>query len=234
MLIVILHDECRIYSERFFRGGHNALLPFVKWLTLNPTPTPQQRKDLVTGIYVAIMSGVFASAEARMGKFTRDQIRAGQSFPLRGLAYLVNRYSGAVTLEHLCAKHLDLALNIAHNGISLDNNPDNLQRDHIFPRSTLEQQGKPPGLVNHYANFHFLRAADNLNKSNMPPDKWFRNPGRDVPSYSEKDLGDRLLTWELIQPGMFEHMIDVRRTKIRERATQLFGRSVEEFDALFY
>jgi hypothetical protein len=200
---------------------------------LNPTPIPRQRKDLVTGIYIAIMSGVFASAEARMGKFSRDQIRAGQAVPLRALAHLVNRYSGAITFDNLCAKHLDLALNVAHNGISLDGNPENLQRDHIFPRSTLEQQGKPLQLVNHYANFHFLRAVDNLNKSNIPPDKWFRNPGRDIPSYTDKDLEDRLLTWDLIQPGKFETMIEMRRTKIRERATQLFGRSVEEFDALF-
>lgn len=57
MLALIRHDECRIYSERFFRGGHNALLPFVNWLKLNPTPTPQQRKDLVTGIYIAVMTG---------------------------------------------------------------------------------------------------------------------------------------------------------------------------------
>lgn len=233
MLTVILHDECRIYSERFFRGGHNALLPFVNWLTLNPAPTPQQRKDLLTGIYIAIMSGVFASAEARMGKFSRDHIQTGQPIPLRSLAHLVSRYSGAITFDHLCAKHLDLALNIAHNGISLDGNPENLQRDHIFPRSTLEQQGKPPHLVNHYANFHFLRGADNLNKSNIPPDKWFRSPGRDIPAYTDQDLADRLLTWELIQPGMFEKMVEVRRNKIRERAAQLFGRSVDEFDKLF-
>jgi hypothetical protein len=233
MLALILHDECRIYSERFFRGGHNALLPFVNWLRLNPTPTPQQRKDLVIGIYIAIMSGVFASAEARMGNFARDQIQAGQAVPLRGLAHLVGSHTGTVTFEHLCHKHLDLVLNIAHGGISLDGNPENLQRDHIFPRSTLEQQGKLPQLVHHYANFHFLRATDNLNKSNVPPDKWFRNPGRDVPAYTDRDLEERLLTWDLIQPGMFETMIQMRCAKIRERAEQFFGRSIDEVDALF-
>jgi hypothetical protein len=126
-----------------------------------------------------------------------------------------------------------LALNIAHNGISLDGKPDELQRDHIFPRSTLEQEGKPAYLVQHYANFHFLRAMDNLNKSNTPPDKWFSKPGRDAPSYTDRDLEERLLTWDLIQPGMFETMIEVRRTRIAERAAKLFGRSLDEFDALF-
>ncbi len=170
MLAVLLQDDCHIFSERFFRGGHNALLPFVKWLVLNPSPTPQQRKDLVTGIYIAIMSGVFASAEARMGTFARDQVGVGQ-FPLRTLARTVNRHGWGVTFDSLCSQHLDLALNIAHDGVSLDRNPEELQRDHIFPRSTLEQQGKPQHLVSHYANFHFLRAKDNLNKSNIPPDK---------------------------------------------------------------
>jgi hypothetical protein len=30
---LILVDDCKIYSERFFRGGHNALLPFVLYLS---------------------------------------------------------------------------------------------------------------------------------------------------------------------------------------------------------
>jgi hypothetical protein len=233
MLGVILHDDCKIYSERFFRGGHNALLPFVTYLALNPKPTPQQKKDIVTGIYIAVMSGVFASAEARMGKFAREQVAKSKPVPLAALGKLVKSYSSAHSLEQLCSKHLDLALNIAHGGISLDGNPDDLQRDHIFPRSTLLAEDKPASLVNHYANFHFLRGSDNLNKSNIPPDEWFRKPGRDVPAYTDKDLADRLLTWDLLQPGRFETLIDVRSTKIKELATKMFGRSVEEFDQLF-
>jgi hypothetical protein len=233
MLAIILHDDCRIFSERFFRGGHNALLPFVNWLRLNPHPTPRQRKDLVTAIYIAIMSGVFASAEARMGNFAREQVQADHSVPLKPLGSLIHRYSGLTTFDQLCARHLDLALNIAHNGITLDGNPDDLQRDHIFPRSTLEQEGKPLELVHHFANFHFLRATDNLNKSNTPPDRWFRNPGREVPPYTHQDLEERLLTWDLLEPGMFEEMLRVRAARIRERAAQLFSRPLEECNSLF-
>lgn len=84
LLAVILTDDCKIYSERFFRGGHNALLPFAVWLCRNPKPTPGQRNALRIGIHVAIMSGVFASAEARMGRFVRDQVSEGD-FPLKPL-----------------------------------------------------------------------------------------------------------------------------------------------------
>jgi hypothetical protein len=233
MLAIILPDDCRIFSERFFRGGHNTLLPFVNWLRLNPKPMPRQRKDLVTAIYAAIMSGVFASAEARMGNFAREQVQVGQPVPLKPLGSLIRRYSGVTTFDQLSARHLDLALNIAHKGITLDGNPNDLQRDHIFPRSTLEQQGKSPELVHHFANFHFLRATDNLNKSNTPPHKWFRNPGREVHSYSDQDLEERLLTWDLLEPGMFEEMLRVRAARIRERAAQLFSRPMEEFNSLF-
>lgn len=233
MLALILHDDCRIYSERFFRGGHNALLPFVAWLAGNPTPSQSQRRELVVGIYIAIMSGVFSSAEARMGRFARERVAASRDFPLKELAHLAARRGGGMTFDLLCANHLDLALNIAHNGVSLDRNPDELQRDHIFPRSTLEQEGKPQHLVHHYANFHFLRGADNLNKSNTPPNRWFRSPGRDAPPYSDQDLDQRLLSWDLLEPGMFETMIERRRDRIRERAAALFGRSMDEFDSLF-
>jgi Protein of unknown function DUF262 len=232
LLAVLLTDDCKIYSERFFRGGHNSLLPFVLFLTLNPRPTPQQKKDLVTGIYMAIMSGVFASAEARMGKYARDHVKAGQPFPLRPLAGLVRKH-GVFSLDGLLRKHLDMALNIAHNGITIDGNPDELQRDHIFPRSTLEKGGYPPEQVGHYANFHFLRGTDNGNKSFTPPDKWFRTPGKDLPSYTDQDLAERLLTWDLLEPGAFPKMLDVRSGKIKERAAKLFAKSEQEFDELF-
>jgi hypothetical protein len=54
-----------------------------------------------------------------------------------------------------------------------------------------------------------------------------------VPPYTDRDLEERLLTWDLIQPGMFETMIEKRSVKIRERAEQFFGRSIDEVDALF-
>jgi hypothetical protein len=178
------------------------------------------------------MSGVFASAEARMGAFARDHVKKGQQFPLRALAARVRR-SGWTSLEALLRRHLDMALNIAHDGIHIDGNPDALQRDHIFPRSTLEKEGYPPEQVNHYANFHFLRGSDNGNKSFTPPDKWFRSPGKDMASYTDQDLAERLLTWDLLEPGAFPKLMEARSAKIKERAAALFGRSEVEFDGLF-
>jgi hypothetical protein len=103
-----------------------------------------------------------------------------------------------------------LTLNIVHGGITLDKNPEELQRDHIFPKSTLEADGRNWEEINHYANFHFLRALDNLNKTNKPPHEWFKNPGRKIQPCSEQDLKERLLTWDDLQPGNFDKMIGVR------------------------
>jgi hypothetical protein len=186
-LTILLVDDCKITSERFFRGGHNSLLPFILYLFRNPHPKPSEKRRLVVAIYVALMSGVFAGAEARMGAFARKECVIGKPFPLENLCRLVAQYYGVTSLEMLLTRHLDLTLNIAHGGISLDNNPDNLQRDHIFPRSTLEERGVSAERTNHYANFHFLRDKDNLNKSNIPPHRWFEKPG-DQPPYSEIDL----------------------------------------------
>lgn len=232
-LTALLMDECKITSERFFRGGHNSLLPFVCYLAINPTPGPAEKRRIAAAIYIALMSGVFASAEARMGGFTRREcVKEATGFPLERLALLVSQNYGISSLEELLVRHLDLALNIAHGGITLDNNPDNLQRDHIFPRSKLEKSGVPPEKTNHYANFHFLRGKDNLNKSDTAPHEWFRKPG-DQPSYSDDDLKERLLRWELLQPGQFPVMLEERAQKIREKALALFGMSNEDFNALF-
>ena len=231
-LTLLLMDDCKITSERFFRGGHNSLLPFVLYFVRNPTPSPAEKRRLVVAVYAALMSGVFAGAEARMGAFARRECVKGKLFPLGKLTRLVAAQYGVSSLEALLARHLDLTLNIAHGGITLDNNPENLQRDHIFPRATLEKEGMSPERTNHYANFHFLRGRDNLNKSDIPPHEWFKKPG-ERPPYSDDDLKERLLTWDLLQPGRFPAMIEERSKLIHERALTLFGMKAADFDALF-
>lgn len=231
-LTLLLMDECKITSERFFRGGHNSLLPFVLYFVANPTPGPAEKRRLVIAVYAVLMSGVFAGAEARMGAFARKECVKGRPFPLEKLVRLIALLYGVNSLETLLSRHLDLALNIAHGGITLDNNPENLQRDHIFPRATLERQGSPAAMTNHYANFHFLRGKDNLNKSDTAPHEWFKRPG-DQPAYSDDDLKERLLTWDLLQPGQFPMLIEKRTNLIHERALALFGMKATDFDALF-
>lgn len=231
-LTLLLMDECKITSERFFRGGHNSLLPFVLYFVANPTPRPAEKRRLAVAVYLALMSGVFAGAEARMGAFARKECVKGKPFPLEKLAQLVAAHYGINSLETLLSRHLDLALNIAHGGITLDNNPENLQRDHIFPRATLEKQGLPAAKTNHYANFHFLRGEDNLNKSDTAPHEWFNKPG-DQPRYTDDDLKERLLTPKLLQPGQFLVMLEERTKLIHERALALFGMNAADFDSLF-
>lgn len=229
---LILVDDCKIYSERFFRGGHNALLPFVLYLSKTKNLTNENKRRIVIGIYLSIMSGIFSGAEARMGAFSRNIVLTSDNFPLQNLVKLVKRQYGIDSLDKLLRRHLDLTLNIAHGGITLDNNPDELQRDHIFPKSKLEAAGYPYETVNHYGNFHFLRANDNGNKSDKPPHEWFRRPGTNSP-YTDNDLSERLLSWDLLEPDQFENMIDVRGKKIREKAEKLFGLSEQEFNNLF-
>lgn len=229
---LLLMDDCKITSERFFRGGHNSLLPFVQYFVVNPSPAPAEKRRLVVALYIALMSGIFAGAEARMGAFAKKECAKGRPFPLEQLAVLCATHYGIDTLEALLSRHLDLALNIAHGGITLDNNPENLQRDHIFPRATLEAQGTPSELTNHYANFHFLRGRDNLNKSDTAPSTWFKKPG-EQPPYSDDDLSERLLTWDLLQPGRFPDLLRERTTKIHERALALFRMDAKAFDDLF-
>ena len=130
-------------------------------------------------------------------------------------------------------RHLDLALNIAHGGITLNNNPEELQRDHIFPKSKLENDKVAYEKINHYANFHFLRGSDNLNKTDKDPHDWFRNPGKTTAPYSEQDLEERLLCWDDLNPGEFENMLERRGEKIRQKAEVLFGLKEADFDLLF-
>jgi len=210
LLGCILVDNCKIHSERFFRGGHNAFLPFILFLSQHEHLANDDRRQIVIGVYLSIMSRIFGGAEARMGAFTKNKVTNAPSFPLKDLCALVKREYGIKSLDDVLRRHLDLTLNIAHGGITLNKNPDELQRDHIFPRATLVSQGVASERANHYANFHFLRGKDNLNKSDTPPHEWFRKPGNNVLPYSDKDLEERLMTWEDLEPGNFDTMIERR------------------------
>lgn len=232
LLQTILTDDCKISTDRFFRGGHNALQPFVFYLAKHVPVGLDDRRKIRMGIYVVLMSGIFGSAEARMGGFCRGAVARATGFPLKELCATVRAHYGIKTLDDLLKRHLDLALNIAHGGITIDeSNPEALQRDHIFPRSKLEAAGYPYETVNHYANFHFLRGADNLNKSATPPHEWFKEPGKGNPSYTDQDLMERLLTWEDLAPGNFENMIQTRSQRIKKNAEEILGYSEAEIDA---
>jgi len=232
-LACILNDSCKIYSERFLRGGHNSLLPFVVHIYKNGPLSDSEKRKIGLSIYITLMTGIFGSAESRMNTFTRKHVKAASSFPIEPLVELVKRHYGIDSLDSLLTRSLDLTLNLAHGGISYDNNPDDLQRDHIYPRSKRAAEGYPFEVVNHYANFHFLRAADNLNKLDKEPHEWFRNPGRENAAYSDADLAERLLTWHNLEPGNFEAMIEERGAKIRAKACTILGYPEEDINALF-
>jgi hypothetical protein len=205
----------------------------VLYLSQQDTLSKEDRRKVVVGLYLAIMSGVFAGAEARMGGFARNRVAGVRGMPLKELAALVKREYGIKSMDNLFRHHLDLVLNIAHGGITLDKNPEELQRDHIFPRSKMEAAGFPYDKVNHYANFHFLRASDNLNKTDKDPEDWFKNPGKNASAYSDQDLAERLLSWDDLKSGGFEDMLERRGKRIRQKAEQVFGMIETEFDALF-
>jgi hypothetical protein len=228
ILLVILKDKCKIYSERFLRGGHNSLLPFVIYIYKNPVLSDTEKKKIAFAIYITLMSGIFGSAESRMNSFTRNQIKNNISFPLENLIELVKTKYGVASLDSLMRHSLDLTLNLAHGGISINNNPDELQRDHIFPRSKRLAEKFPPDQVNHYANFHFLRGGDNLNKLDIEPDIWFEKNG-----YNDSDLMERLLTWDDIKSGNFLNMIEKRGQKIRDKACGIFGYTEDEINKMF-
>ena len=148
------------------------------------------------------------------------------------LAEVVSRTRWVFNLENLLSSHLDLTLNIAHGGVILDDNPDELERDHIFPKSLLAREKWPDAKINHYANFHFLRQKDNRNKTDKPPHEWFRAPGKSS-AYTDQEMDDRLLSWDMIEPGAFAHLLESRGQRIRERALQMFHMSEESFNKLF-
>jgi hypothetical protein len=49
LLGCIIVDNCKIHSERFFRGGHNAFLPFILFLSQHEHLSNDDRRKIVIG-----------------------------------------------------------------------------------------------------------------------------------------------------------------------------------------
>jgi hypothetical protein len=60
-----------------------------------------------------------------------------------------------------------------------------------------------------------------------------KNSGRKIQPYSEQDLKERLLTWDDLQPGNFDKMIEARTKRIIKKAESLLGYTESEINALF-
>jgi hypothetical protein len=46
-------------------------------------------------------------------------------------------------------------------------------------------------------------------------------------------MEERLLSWDLVQPGAFPRLLEVRGARVREKALKLFHMTEEAFNALF-
>ena len=226
-LTQILTDKCSIMSGGIFSNNYMPLLPFVVFLARRKSMDDRESQRLAGSIYVALMSGVFSRAEARMSNFSK-QADPNQEFPIGRLIRLVQQFSDVWSVEDLLRKNLNLTLNIVHDGLTIDDDPQEHERDHIFPRSTLLKEGRAPLEADHFANMHFIRKQDNRNKTNISPDVWFKSPGS-APPYSETDLQARLISEEMIQPGNFEVLIDQRSKLIKAKALSLFSMTETDF-----
>lgn len=230
-LRVILLDDCKVRTPRFFRQASNALLPFAVYLANNSDLARTERHRVVTGLHITLMAGVFGSAEARTGSISRTHCRSTGVFSLEKLAESVSVTRWISSLDGILKSHLDLTLNIGHGGGIVDDSPDGLERDHTFPKSLLATKEIPDGKIGHYANFHFVRQGDNRNKTDKPPHEWFKSPGK-ASAYSDQEMAERLLLWDLIQPYAFEKLLEVGGQRNREKAVQLCYICEDEFNAL--
>jgi hypothetical protein len=89
--------------------------------------------------------------------------------------------------------NLDLILNIIQGGVfEIPRRRGwSLERDHIFPRSLLEEKGFPTELTNSVGNFRYINKTRNILKSNDLPEENADFYGADNPTLRELFLKAR-------------------------------------------
>jgi len=116
---------------------------------------------------------------------------------------------------------LDLILNIIQGGVFEipKKRGWSLERDHIFPRSILENMGFPEDLINSVGNFRYINKTRNILKSNVLPEENTEFYGSDDRTLRELFMKARSnLTEET-----FRNFVEKRKELIMSRVNEFLG-----------
>jgi hypothetical protein len=143
-------------------------------------------------------------------------------FPIDDISkYMENRTGMTYVFSENMLYDLDLILNIIQGGVSEIHQKKgwSLERDHIFPRSILENKKFPDELINSVGNFRYINKTRNILKSNDLPEESTDFYGSDDPTLKDLFMKAR----DNLTEETFRNFVQKRKELILSKVNEFLG-----------
>jgi uncharacterized protein with ParB-like and HNH nuclease domain len=176
--VEFLKTDAKILSKRFLKSDL-ALIPIVDFIYQQP------HQQLSEGQAIKLKQYLYMSFFMRFYSYGPDgkldvihrkinETNPSVNFPIDEISkYMKERTGMTYAFSENMLYDLDLILNIVHGGVFEipKKRGWSLERDHIFPRSILEDREFPDELINSIGNFRYINKTRNILKSDYLPEE---------------------------------------------------------------
>jgi len=221
--IEFLKTDAKILTKRFLKSDL-ALIPIIDFIYRQPhqqIPEGQTWK-LRQYLYMSFLMRFYSyGPDGKLNVIHKKitEYKNPRIFPLKRISkYMKERTGMDYDISKSMLYDLDLILNIIQGGVSEipKKRGWSLERDHIFPRSILDDKGFPEELIDSVGNFRYINKTRNILKSNDMPDESTDFYGSDDPILKDLFREARVnLTEET-----FRNFVEKRKKLITDRVNE--------------
>ena len=221
--IEFLKTDAKILTKRFLKSDL-ALIPIIDFIYRQPhqqIPEGQTWK-LRQYLYMSFLMRFYSyGPDGKLNVIHKKitEYKNPRIFPLKRISkYMKERTGMDYDISKSMLYDLDLILNIIQGGVSEipKKRGWSLERDHIFPRSILDDKRFPEELIDSVGNFRYINKTRNILKSNDMPDESTDFYGSDDPTLKDHFREARVnLTEET-----FRNFVEKRKELITDRVNE--------------
>ncbi|MCK5722539.1 MAG: DUF262 domain-containing protein [Gammaproteobacteria bacterium] len=221
--IEFLKTDAKILTKRFLKSDL-ALIPIIDFIYRQPhqqIPEGQTWK-LRQYLYMSFLMRFYSyGPDGKLNVIHKKitEYKNPRIFPLKRISkYMKERTGMDYDISKSMLYDLDLILNIIQGGVSEipKKRGWSLERDHIFPRSILDDKRFPEELIDSVGNFRYINKTRNILKSNDMPDESTDFYGSDDPTLKDHFREARVnLTEET-----FRNFVEKRKKLITDRVNE--------------
>lgn len=224
--IQFLKTDAKILSKRFLKSDL-ALIPIVDFIYQQPhqqLPEGQATK-LRQYLYMSFFMRFYSYGPDGKLDMIHKKIKEANpttDFPVAEISkYIEERTGMAYVFSENMLYDLDLVLNIIQDGVSEipKKRGWSLERDHIFPRSILEDKNFPEDLIDSVGNLRYINKTRNILKSNDMPEE-------NTEFYGSNDSTIKELFMEArsnLTEETFKNFIQKRKELITSKVSRFLG-----------
>jgi uncharacterized protein with ParB-like and HNH nuclease domain len=224
--VEFLKTDAKILSKRFLKSDL-ALIPIVDFIYQQPHQqlSEGQSTRLRQYLYMSFFMRFYSYGPDGKLDVIHKRIKEANpnvNFPIDEISkYMEERTGMTYVFSESMLYDLDLTLNIIQGGVSEipKNRAWSLERDHIFPRSVLEEKGFPAELINSVGNFRYINKTRNILKSNDLPEESADFYGSDEPTLKDLFIKAR----NNLTEETFRNFIQKRKELIMSRVNEFLG-----------